>query len=264
MKIGYKGTDKDMKCKHQQYELGEEYMITKDRKLVGVRTLQGSEPQKDESLNLCSDQVVHYCDTLQDCFQWYNIDNESRYFKVGILGAYKEEVGNRKSGTVHIKFLEEVSKEEIEKEKEKQRMDRLEDKLKLSKLRELQKNYPNIIVGGSISLYLQGVKLKRLERDGVHDFDLISPYWTDLKEVGAKYVDAKNSGNTFDETFEYQGILLDVVVNNNTKYNIVEFNGHKYKVNEIEEVLEYKIKYARQKNGSKHRNDIREMLCIGK
>lgn len=259
MKLGYKVTDKDMKCRNFQYQLGMEYMITKDKKIVEVNTISGSAIENSK-LELCSNNVIHYCNELKDCFNWYNIKDGSRYFKVMILGDYKDD--HTKSGTQHLKFLEEISKEEIDAVEKKIESDRLDERLKLGTLRKLQNNYPNLIVGGSISLYLQGVKLKRLEDNGVHDFDLIHPYWVDLSEIGAKYIDEKNSGNTFDSTFELDGVLLDLVIDSKSKYSVVEFNGHKYKVNEIEQVLEYKIKYAQQKNGGKHKNDIREMLNL--
>ncbi len=263
MKIGYKATDKDMKCKDFQYEVGNEYLVSHDNELIRVSTMQDGEPTKDDSLRLCSKEVIHYCNSLEDCFRWYDVEKESRYFKIGIIGRYKDNILDEKSGSVHIKFLEEISKEDIQKVVENKKIKVIEKNLGLEHVRHFQKKYHNLILGGSIALYLQGAKLKRLENSNNSDFDFISPYWIDLTEAGANYVDDKNSGNTFDETYEYKNIKIDLAVDNKTKYETVEFNGHSYKVNTIENILKYKIKYALQKNGEKHKRDIRE-LCIGK
>lgn len=260
MKIGYKGTDSEMKCRGFQYELGKEYMVTVDKKLVNVVTSFTEEPAEDKSLSSCSESVVHYCNNMEDCFQFYSSKGNNRFFKVAIKGNFHDKKG--KSCTKHIEFLEELTEKEILAAKERVEIGKIEKKLRLEDVRHLQSKFPNLILGGSLSLYLQGAKLKRLEREGTMDFDMIHPYWLDMSEAGVIPIDVKNSGNTFDETYIYNDIKIDLSINNSTKYSTVEFNGHKYKVNTIEQVLEYKIKYAQQQNGHKHKNDIRELIGI--
>ncbi|MAX51430.1 MAG: hypothetical protein CMH22_05580 [Methylophaga sp.] len=263
MKIGYKATDENMYCKQQQYELGKEYMVTSDRKVVSVTSI-GEGAVEDKSLRICSSSVIHYCNTLEDCFKWYSLGGENRYFKVRIKGRWKDGTGyeSNKSCTDHIEFLEEVSKEELDKivqEKEDREED---DRLKLNLVRDLQNKFPNLIVGGSLALYLQGARLRRLEVEGCGDLDLIHPFWVDLKELdGVAHIDAKNSGNTFDETFTLKGVKLDLSIEPNEKYKIVEFKGNTYKVNPVERILEFKCQYARQKNGQKHKQDIYELIA---
>ena len=95
------------------------------------------------------------------------------------------------------------------------------------------------------------------------DFDFIAPYWIYLAEMeGVNHIDAKNSGNTFDETYNYKGVKIDLAINPRSKYKTVIFNGHAYKVNDVLEVLKYKIEYGLMKNGQKHRNDINNLLNL--
>lgn len=64
---GYKGTDKDMKCKGYQYELG----------------VQHDMPEGEE-VQLCS-KGFHLCLNLRDVFRFYNVGNGNRFFKVKAL-----------------------------------------------------------------------------------------------------------------------------------------------------------------------------------
>jgi hypothetical protein len=59
---GYKGTDKDMKCRDFQYELNKEFKC-------------------DSNIELC-DKGFHFCLKLQDVFDYYNLKKDNRFFKV--------------------------------------------------------------------------------------------------------------------------------------------------------------------------------------
>ena len=263
--IGYKATDKDLKCREFQYEIGSEYVTTSDRQLIKNHCLIPPKLKEDKFLKLCSNQVIHYCNDLVDCFTYYPYNKNNRFFKVKILGSYNS-IGD-KSGTTRLRFLEELSKEEIEKAIKEEEFKKEEKNLKLNEIRELQNKFPNLILGGSLALYLQGLKLNRLkDYYNTSDFDFIHPFWVNLSEVdGVKFIDAKNSGNTFDETYETKSkTKIDLVINPHCKYKIVEFNGNKYKVNTIENILKYKTQYATQRNGEKHRDDLYELLNFQK
>lgn len=62
---GYKATDKDMKCKGYQFELGK--MFTHEGELIGCKS------------------GFHFCPELNDCFDYYKIGDGNRYFKVRAL-----------------------------------------------------------------------------------------------------------------------------------------------------------------------------------
>ena len=69
---GYKGTDKDMKCRDFQYEIDKEYSLLKDEEPV-----------------LCK-KGFHLCLKLSDVFRYYDICNNNRFFKVKALVEKKE------------------------------------------------------------------------------------------------------------------------------------------------------------------------------
>ena len=63
MKI--KGMDKNMQCGGFQFEIGKEYKIE----------------HEGRPLELCSDTVFHYCDSLKDVHNFYSVKNpENRFF----------------------------------------------------------------------------------------------------------------------------------------------------------------------------------------
>lgn len=64
---GYKGTDKDMKCRDFQYELGTQYDMP-----------------EDEPLEVCRGGF-HLCLLLDNVYNYYNIGNGHRFFKVKAL-----------------------------------------------------------------------------------------------------------------------------------------------------------------------------------
>ena len=64
---GYKGTDKDMKCRDYQYELGVQYDMP-----------------EDEEIKEC-ESGFHLCLCLNDVFKYYCIGQGNRFFKVKAL-----------------------------------------------------------------------------------------------------------------------------------------------------------------------------------
>lgn len=256
--IGYKGTSSDMTCRGVKYELGKTYTVV-NRQVVEVEYTP-EEPTKYDGLEICTSQVIHYCNNLEDTFAYYPAEG-SRFFKIEVLGEYKDTPD--KSCATKIRFVEEIKQQEVlgifKAKKRKQKA----KQMGLYEMYELQKNFPDLIVGGSLSLFLQGYNLERW--GGGSDFDVILPYWQDLSEVdGVSESEAKNSGNTFDETHSYKGRKVDVVVSPHQKYVRVKFEDMEFKCNPVVEVLKYKVQYALQKGGSKHLKDILELLEANK
>lgn len=107
---GYKATDKDMKCKGYQFELGK--MFTHEGELIACKS------------------GFHFCPELMDCFYYYEIGNGNRYFKVRALINIHQTIekhsypypsiishtfmrDTNKRVARQIEFLEEVSLDEI-------------------------------------------------------------------------------------------------------------------------------------------------------
>jgi hypothetical protein len=94
MKI--KGFDKDLKCRGFQFEVGKDYFID----------------TKGRDLELCTDTVFHYCDSLQKVHQFYDITIDNRFCEIEVLG---EEVSdNEKCGSNHIRIVREIVGEELD------------------------------------------------------------------------------------------------------------------------------------------------------
>jgi hypothetical protein len=257
-KIGYKGFDKDLKCRKESFQIG--FTYTKNAHLEQPKT--------------CSEDGYHYCDTLEDVFQWYPLGNKNRYCKVEILGSFTTE--KDKCVTTSFKILEEVPQETIH-------IMAMDYHFNLDLLQKIQTKYPEFIIGGSTALYLQGVRLKRwgekykkadqlersydqLERsyDQESDYDFIVPAFilpeSDstlnlTMEGGAD----KSYGNDFDYTFYCNGTKIDYRIDPKQRYEYVTHGGYKYKVSPILNIIEAKVRYAM--NGQdKHKSDIMEMI----
>ena len=89
--IGYKGFDKDLKCRKFQYEIGKTYEMEE-------------EPIYEKGF--------HFCENLVDVFGYYEFTKNTRICKVEALGTIIQE--GTKYVTNKIKILEEISIDEIE------------------------------------------------------------------------------------------------------------------------------------------------------
>lgn len=272
MKIGYKGMKSDMSCKDVKFEMGKVYFIDENKNVKSTDTVVDMNYENNE-LQLCSNEVFHYCNNLEDVDTHYGLNNpEHRFFKIQILGGWTDGKGKegKKSGCTSFRILEELTGDKLEKELLISRRIVVDEQLELDKLRELQKEFPTLIIGGSISLYLRGYWLKRFFNwDG--DYDLTNPYWIDLSEHIdiEESDDEKSDGNDFDDTFwirsgRYGQRKIDLCVNPNQKYETITYKGEKYKVVLMIDVLEAKTRYAIQKGGQKHLQDITELMSQNK
>lgn len=243
MKIGYKGFDKNLKCKDYQFYIGVTAVL----------------PEK-ENPRICSNDGFHYCNKLEDVFSYYDLKSKNRFCEVEILGNFTDGTFDNKdkSITTSLKPIREISEKEIFDIK-------LKDRMNLDLVKDLQTKYPILHVGGSIGLFLHGIRLKRwAESHQGPDLDLVSPYFIlpePSDDLEIQYIDAKASCNDFDETFLANGIKVDYRVDNKQRYVIKEFEGFKYKVSTFETIMAAKMRYA-QKGQSKHKEDIREICGL--
>lgn len=69
---GYKGTDKDMKCRDYQFKLGDKFDMP-----------------EDATIEMCGNGF-HLCRDLEDVFSYYDIGGGNRFFKVNALVRKKD------------------------------------------------------------------------------------------------------------------------------------------------------------------------------
>ena len=94
MKI--KGMDRNMQCRGFQFEVGKEY----------------KKDNNGRPLELCSDTVFHYCNSLRDVNCFYDVAaSDNRFFEIEVLG--EEVTDGTKRGSDHIKILREITGEEL-------------------------------------------------------------------------------------------------------------------------------------------------------
>lgn len=136
--------------------------------------------------------------------------------------------------------------------------------LNLDQVKLLQINYPLLHVGGSVGLFLHGIRLDRMLNSS-HDLDLISPYFMlyDIEKVEFQHNDPKASGNDFDQTFTMtfndKTTKVDIKIDPKQAYEIIEYEGFKYKVSKLEIIWAAKLKYT-QYGQTKHKEDLYEAM----
>lgn len=243
--VGYKGFDKDLKCKGFPYEVGKLYgtdVTTKPR--------------------VCSADGIHYCKTLEQVFQWYPNNNGNRFCKV-YAGPCRS-TDSSKSCSTRIYIVEELSKEEIAKEVKRLELEKIHKTVDLEQVKEFLTEYPMAHLAGSISLLIHGLPLKRL-MNAQSDLDVVFPYFVEIASTDSNNKPVKTeeadyrSGSDFDYNTVWRGRKIDVVIDPKERYETIEYDGFKFKVNRLEDVLMAKLKYIQQGNG-KHRADIYELL----
>lgn len=128
----------------------------------------------------------------------------------------------------------------------------------LEKVRELQTKFPLLHVGGSIGLFLHGIRLWRWNSHQATDIDLIHPYYVVMDSEKVQEIQAKKSSNDFDNTYLVNGVKADVKIDPYQKYELVKYKDFTYKVSTFETIMAAKMRYA-VLGQQKHKDDIREM-----
>lgn len=256
-KIGYKGFNQDLSCKKEIFEIGKVYY-----------------KENKENPKTCSADGYHYCNDLNNVFEYYGKPTD-RYCKIEILGNFTDDKDG-KSVTTAFRVQQELSKDEIEQIKKEKDESRYADKLGLSTVLEIQKQNPLIQVGGSIALFLHGIRLERF-KNGNGDIDLVAPFYMQIATsdelkvrdnsstiVEEDYEDLEDDdfdliySNDFSERLYINGFKVDVKISPTNKYDIIEYNGDKYRVSKLEHIMEAKWRYALE-GSLKHKKDCYEI-----
>lgn len=284
MKKAYKGFQRTyltnkLRCRSTVFEDIDEniYYKSNSNDLITCKSKVYLIPIQDNSLKLCSSDGYHYCLKLVDVFNYYTFKDENVFCEINVLGQFNED--GVKGITNAFEITRIIPTEEVhkiyEEDKKIREEENFESNLNLNLVKQIQTTYPLTHVGGSVGLFLHGIRLKRY-KSGTHDLDICAPYYFKPISVGTlqlEEVDVKASNNDFDLTFlasegtptEFRkSIKVDCVIDPRQRYEIINYKGFDYKVTPIELILEAKLKYSKFKSGKKHKKDIYEMLNIKK
>jgi hypothetical protein len=267
---GFKGFDKNLKCRNFQFEIGETYLHEKG----------------PTDLKVCQ-RGFHYCLNLKDVQSFYSFSkgifdekNPNNRFclvkcKFHSGSQYNQ---NDKSVTDEMTIVEEITRDTFQ-----DFLDYLERKtcipdhaFRLHDIKIVQKTYPHLILGGSSALYLHGFNIVR--KSTISDLDFVTPYYTpmNVKDFKPKYnvteadnmKEAQPSGNDFDyvEAIVVEGdfILLDIKIEPKQRFEIINYKGFDYKVSPWMPIIDAKMRYAVRNNDPKHKNDLKDMFQLKK
>ena len=128
----------------------------------------------------------------------------------------------------------------------------MEKQLKI--IQAIQKKYPDCHVGGSIGLFIHGIRLSRLSDKT--DIDIIK-FFDNIPED--KKEEAESAGTDFDYAFNMNGIKIDIRIDPTQTYETKWFRGIQYRVSTLENIIKWKKTFA--ENGSeKHEKDLEYIL----
>ena len=116
---------------------------------------------------------------------------------------------------------------------------------------EIQNNNPNIYVGGSISLILQGIIPYR----EIHDVDLIYNEKIQIHDVFNV-----NERKCIRNKIHYNGIEHELFVNKNARYVNFDYNGLIIKLSPIDETIEWKKTFYNRYKKEKHLIDLKNIF----
>ena len=66
---------------------------------------------KDDELELCTDTVFHYCDSIQKVHEHYRVDEDNRFCEIEVLG--REISDGEKCGSNKIRIVREITGDEL-------------------------------------------------------------------------------------------------------------------------------------------------------
>lgn len=129
-------------------------------------------------------------------------------------------------------------------------------KNQLETLKEFQEIYPTSHVGGSIGLYLRGVNLLRDLRSS----DLDVTIDDEIKIDALNNFEDRSDRSDFDYSIKKNlqsghYVKMDVRISPEPSFDVIEFEGVKYNVSKLRDILFWKTKYAK-KGVKKHIYDL--------
>ena len=121
-------------------------------------------------------------------------------------------------------------------------------KMEVTVISKFQQKHPNIYIGGSVSLMLQGIIPYRIPKD----VDIIS---TDRVHIYDLF-EVKKEKHRLIKTYRYEGLKFDLFINPNAQYVDYIYKGHTLKLSPIDEVYQWKLRKENMVK-EKHINDLK-------
>jgi len=115
-------------------------------------------------------------------------------------------------------------------------------------LLEFQQQHPDIYIGGSVALILQGVIPYRVPKD----IDIISPKRIHIYEIFG----VNKPHHKISKRYRHNSFLFDLFINPNAQYVEYIYNGCTLKLSPVDEVYQWKLK-DQNVNTEKHANDLK-------
>lgn len=134
---------------------------------------------------------------------------------------------------------------------------------KFETILQFQKNYPTSHIGGSIGLLIRGIDLKRDLSDSDIDITIDEFYLppSDLVIERANSSDYDYSVTFHKESNYGLSVNMDIRISPEPSFEIVGFEGNKYNVFKLRDILFWKRKYAKREV-IKHSDDL-EVIRTG-
>lgn len=140
-----------------------------------------------------------------------------------------------------------------------QEEEKIKEKLNLELARKIQKSHPEMVIGGSLALFLHGIRLSRWKTSAPSDLDLVLPYYTHIEDSDFIVDKSKSDSKDFDMIVVVDNSTIDIKIDPKRRYESVIYEDITYFVSPLEVIWEAKCRYAALGN-SKHRDDLLE-LC---
>lgn len=244
-RFAYKGFNKELQTYNKfQYVVGETY----------------TKPQPKDKPNTCTSDGYHFCDNLQDVFKWFPSGADNRYCIVEILGATTED--SDKGITTSMRIHEEITGDRLKELSDRHKDLYLANSLGLKTVRKLQEQFPLIQITGSLALFFHGIRLNRWEEGHTGDLDLVIPFYHQIESDNLEVEDGEQEDRSdtcdFKQVIIIDGLKTDIRIDAHQRYEMIEFDGFRYRVSILEHIMEAKFRYALQGN-QKHKSDVYEI-----
>jgi len=132
--------------------------------------------------------------------------------------------------------------------------------LNLDTAKSLLEKHPEVVIGGSLALFLYGIRLDRW-KTSKSDLDIVVPYYILFDKAEMIAEKTASVGKEFDCLLSIGDVHVDVKIDPRRRYQHIEYEDFIYRVAPLEVIWEAKCRYAVGGN-KKHTKDLMETCGI--